>query len=105
MLVRMAMIKKSTNNKCSRECGEKGIYIPTKYTLSGNINWCSHYGEQHGGSFKTKYRATTYFCNPTPGHISGKNSNLKRYMHPNVHSSTISIAKTWKQQKCSSRDE
>ena len=29
--------------------------------------------------------------NPTPGHISrkGENFNLKRYMHPNVHSSTI----------------
>ena len=28
---------------------------------------------------------------PTPGHISGKdkNSNLKRHMHPKVHSSTI----------------
>ena len=28
-------------------------------------------------------------CNPTPGHISREDSNLKRYMHPNVHSSTI----------------
>ena len=27
--------------------------------------------------------------NPTPGHISGENSNSKRYMHPSVHSSTI----------------
>ena len=29
--------------------------------------------------------------NPTPGYISGKdeNSKLKRYMHPNVHCSTI----------------
>ena len=29
--------------------------------------------------------------NPTPGHISGKDksSNLKRYIHPNVHSGTI----------------
>ena len=26
---------------------------------------------------------------PTAGHISGENSNSKRYMHPNVHSSTI----------------
>ena len=25
----------------------------------------------------------------TPGHVSGKNSDLKRYMHPNIHSSTI----------------
>ena len=38
------------------------------------------------------------------GHISGKdeNSNSKRYMHPNVHSSTIHsrFYKTWKQPMC-----
>ena len=28
-----------------------------------------------------------------------ENSNLKRYMHPNVHSSTIYKAKTWKPPK------
>ena len=30
-------------------------------------------------------------CNPTPGKIAGKheNSNSKRYMYPNIHSSTI----------------
>ena len=33
--VRMAIIKKSINNKCWRECGEK-----------------SHYGEEYGGSLK-----------------------------------------------------
>ena len=22
------------------------------YTLGGNVNWCSYYGEQHGGSLK-----------------------------------------------------
>ena len=22
------------------------------YTLRGNVNWCSHYGEQYGGIFK-----------------------------------------------------
>ena len=31
MLVRMAAIQKSTNNKCWRECGEKGTLL----TLAG----------------------------------------------------------------------
>ena len=29
------------------------------YTVSGNVNWCNHYGKQNGGSLKTKNRATT----------------------------------------------
>ena len=42
-------------------------------------------------SQKVKNRTTIGSSNPTPGHISGKdkNSNLKRYMHPNNHNSTI----------------
>ena len=36
--------------------------------------------------YETKNRITS---NPTPGHISRENHNLKRNMHPNVHYSTI----------------
>ena len=41
--------------------------------------------------YKTKNKVTIWCSNPTPGHISEKdeNANSKRYMHPNVHSSTI----------------
>ena len=35
--VRMAAIKKSTNNKCWRGCGEK----EPSYTVGGNANCCS----------------------------------------------------------------
>ena len=38
---------------------------------------------------KTKNRATMYPCNPTPGHISRGKHDLKTYMHPRVHCSTV----------------
>ena len=41
------------------------------------------------GPKKTKNGATIWSSNPTPGHVSGKHENSKRYMHSNVHSSTI----------------
>ena len=54
---------------------------------------------------KTKKKNVTIrSSNPTSGHTFRENSSLKRYMHPNVHSSTI-VAKTWKQPKCPSADE
>ena len=40
--VRMAIINKSTNNKCWRGCGEKG---PSS-TVGGNVNWYNHYGKK-----------------------------------------------------------
>ena len=38
---------------------------------------------------KTKDRVTIGSSNPTPGHISRENHTLKRYMHPDVHCSSI----------------
>ena len=84
-LVRMAIIKKSTSNKCWRGCGER----KPSYTVGGNVNWCSHYGEQYGGSLKKlKNRVAIWSSNPTPGHISRENHTSKRYMYPNVRCST-----------------
>ena len=40
-------------------------------------------------SQKTKNRATICPSNPTPGHISRENHNLKGYMYPSVHCSTV----------------
>ena len=36
-----------------------------------------------------KNRFTIWPCNPTPGHISREKHDLKGYMHPNVHCSTV----------------
>ena len=41
----------------------------------------------------------------SPGHISGQNYNLKRYMLPSVNWSTAWRAMTWKQSKCPSAAE
>ena len=46
----MALIKKSSNNKCWRRCGGKG----NLYTVGGNVNQCSQYGKQSGGSSEAK---------------------------------------------------
>ena len=51
--VRMAIIKElQTIN-----AGEGVEKREPSCTLAGNVNWCSHYGEQYGGSLKTKNRA------------------------------------------------
>ena len=42
----MAIIKKSTN------AGEGVEKKESFYTVGGNVNWCSYYGEQYGGSLK-----------------------------------------------------
>jgi len=43
---------------------------------------------------KIKNRITIWLSNPTPRHITGENYNSKKYMHPNVHCSTIYNSRT-----------
>ena len=58
------------------------------YTV-GNVNWYSHCGQQYDSSLKTKNKATIWSCNPIPGYIFRENVNLKSYMHPSIHCSTV----------------
>ena len=51
-LVRKAIIKKLANNKFWRGCEKR----EPSYTIGGNVNWCSHYGEQYRGSLKKKLK-------------------------------------------------
>ena len=46
--VRMVAIK----NLQTINAGEGVEKREPSYTVGGNVNWCSHYGEQYGGSLK-----------------------------------------------------
>ena len=70
MLVRMAIIKKSANNKCWRECGEKGAFLHYWWECKlVQFLWRTVW------SFlkKLKIELPLQSRNPSPGHISGEN--------------------------------
>ena len=83
--VRRAMVKKSINNKCWRGVESR----EPSYTVGGSVSRYSIIENCIEGPQKTRYRTTLWSINPSSGHISGENHNLKRYMYLSVHCSTI----------------
>ena len=81
--MRMAIIKKNTDNECWRGSGTKG----TLYTICGNVNECGRCEKQHRGFSITKNRTTIQSNNSTPGYTC-KKKKIKK-IQPNVHSSFI----------------
>ena len=85
-LVRMAIIKISTNTEYWRGCGEKGTHLHCWWECKlVQPLWRTAWRFLK----KPKNRTTIWSCHPNPGHISGENHNLSRHMNPNVHCSTV----------------
>ena len=78
-------LKSLQNNKCWWECGEKKAL----YTVGGNVNWCSHQRKQYADSSKKLKIELPAVPRLSIYPEENENANFKRYMHPNVHSSTI----------------
>ena len=81
--VRIAIIKKSTNN-CYRVCGEKGTLLHCWWECKlVQPLWKTVW------RFLKKLKLELPYDTAIPLLGKEENSNLKRYMHLNVHSNTI----------------
>ena len=85
--VRMARTKKTRNNKCLEECGEREPLC----TVGGNVNWSINYGNGLEVLQESENRNTIGSSNATSQHLPKENKNitLKGYMHPYVDRSSV----------------
>ena len=88
--------KKSTN------AGEGVERRGPSYTVDGNVNWCSLYGEQQGGSFK---KLKIELPQTLQSHSWAYTWSRKDTCTPMFIEGPFTIAKTWTQPKCPCTEE
>ena len=78
----------------------------TFYTVGGNANWYSHFGEQYGDSLKKLKINLPYDpSSPLLGICPEITTILKEICTPVFIATLFTIARTWKQPICPSTDE
>ena len=84
-LVRVDVIQKSTNNKCWRECGEKGTLLHCWWECKlVQPLWRTVWD-----SLKSGNRTALWSSSPTAGQTHRGNQKGKRQVYPNVHCRTV----------------
>uniref|UniRef100_A0A8D1LE59 Uncharacterized protein n=1 Tax=Sus scrofa TaxID=9823 RepID=A0A8D1LE59_PIG len=108
ILVRMSMIKKKKQQQQIANVGEDVEKMESLYTISGNVNWCSHFGKQYG-DFSKKQVELPYDPTNSCLAIYPKNKtkplNQRDICIPLFIAKFFTVAKIWKQPKCPSTDE
>ena len=103
-LIRMAIIKKSTNNKCQRRCGEKEIFLPCWWDCRlGKPLWNTVW------RFPKKLKIELP-CDPTILLLGIYPEKVKTIIQkdtcsPIFTAALLTTAKTWTQPKCPLTDE
>ena len=105
--VRMAIIRKSTNNQWWRRCWEKGTLLHCFWECKLiQPLWRAVWKFLKMINIELPYDPGIpllfffFFRNPTTCHIPRENHNFKRHMCSNVHCRTFVIARTWKKSSC-----
>ena len=100
--VRIAIIKKFTNNKCWRGCGEKGTLLRCWWECKLiQLLW----KEVWRFLKKTRNKTTIWPSNPIPRHIPWGSQIWKTTCIPLFIAALFTIARTWKQPRDPSTDE